>query len=68
MQTLYHDFSVFFLSISIQNIYLHYRTYETLQSQTDAVKDYVTIPVYALNRSPDGLEENCSNSCKELLL
>lgn len=51
-------FTVFFMSISIQNIYLNYLTYENYKNQQEKISGYLTIPVYANNRSIDGLEAN----------
>lgn len=51
-------FIVFFLSIAIRNFMLAHNVYKTSEKLLHKVEGYVSIPVYELNQSSEGLEGN----------
>ncbi|MBP3596174.1 MAG: hypothetical protein J6J60_02075 [Clostridia bacterium] len=51
-------FIVFFLSIAIRNCILAHNVYKTSEKLSQKVERYVSIPVFELNQSIEGLEKN----------
>lgn len=51
-------FIVFFLSIAIRNVILANNVYKTSEKLAQKIEGYVSIPIYELNQSSEGLEGN----------
>ncbi|MGX7197468.1 hypothetical protein [Enterococcus olivae] len=65
VKTLFTIFVVFFLSMAIRNVTTAYNNLQSAKFFADKVEGYVTLPVYNVNRSTQGLEPQYVELYKE---